>query len=158
MSETAEELVSLLGDAYTDVGIWIFLVSPNRNLDGRTPTDLLINGEAERVMREVRRISDRDRPAVESEEVPLDHGSVTVTDEFIERTQSARAVETHDLDDYYAGLDESPAPPTPVSPGVAELLAKCAQLIEGHGWKASVRCDEIVRLLALGEHDPPMIN
>lgn len=58
MSE-AQRLVSLLSDVYTEKGVWIWLTSANRNLNGYTPTALLINGGGEQVMREAHRISDR---------------------------------------------------------------------------------------------------
>jgi Protein of unknown function (DUF2384) len=49
-------LIPILRDTYTLAGINTWLMTPNRNLDGERPFDLLIDGETDRVLAEARRV------------------------------------------------------------------------------------------------------
>jgi uncharacterized protein (DUF2384 family) len=44
------EVIEGLLDTYKPFGVGIFLVSPNRSLDGRRPIDLIAEGESARVL------------------------------------------------------------------------------------------------------------
>ena len=50
-------IVEELREAYTDEGIAIWLHSRNRNLSGRRPLDLLLEGAVDDVLQEARRVS-----------------------------------------------------------------------------------------------------
>lgn len=50
-------LIDELRVAYTDEGVDIWLRSRNRNLNGRRPVDLLLEGEMDAVLTEAQRIS-----------------------------------------------------------------------------------------------------
>lgn len=50
-------LIEILGDAYTDEGIEIWLNSRNRNLDHQRPVDLLQEGRFDEVLAEARRLT-----------------------------------------------------------------------------------------------------
>lgn len=50
-------IVRELGTGYTDEGVRIWLHSRNRNLDGRRPIDLLVDGDFDIVLREAERVA-----------------------------------------------------------------------------------------------------
>lgn len=49
-------IIGILLDTYQPEGVGIWLNSPNRNLDGRKPLDLINEGNGQRVLDEARRI------------------------------------------------------------------------------------------------------
>lgn len=56
-------IIEALHVTYTKQGVWIWLNSPNSNLGGERPIELLANGKQERVVWAIERIGDAVFPA-----------------------------------------------------------------------------------------------